>query len=100
MNKNARSSLFFFFLFKLPSPPNEFHGMANMDNIVKQPNKETELRNGIIKTAKKRKRNKPRDNNSKQMTATSANCAKNMLMCRSYSKKINYKAIEGLFEDD
>ncbi|PUU79694.1 hypothetical protein B9Z19DRAFT_1124777 [Tuber borchii] len=60
---------------------------------IKRLNKETDLRNGIIKTAKKRKRNKPRNLNSKEM-------AENMLMCKSYSKKINYKAIEGLFEDD
>jgi len=54
--------------------------MVNMDIIVKQLNKETDLCNGIIKTAKKRERNKPRDSNSKEMTATPANCAKNMLM--------------------
>jgi len=80
VNKNARSLLFFFFLFNLPSPLNECHGMANMDIIVKQLNKETDLRNGIIKTAKKRERNKPHDSNSQEMTATPANCAKNMLM--------------------
>jgi len=74
--------------------------MVNMDIIVKQLNKETDLCNGIIKTAKKRERNKPRDSNSKEMTATPANCAKNMLMWRSYSKEINYKAMKGLFEDD
>jgi len=99
MNKNARSSLFFFFLFNLPSSPNECHGTANIDIIVKQLNKETDLCNGIIKSAKKRKRNKPSNSNSKEITATPANSAKNMLMCRSYSNKINYNAIEGLFED-
>jgi len=74
--------------------------MANMDIIVKHLNKETYLRNSIIETAKKWKRNKSRDSNSKEMAATPADSAKNMLMCRSYSKKINYKVIEGLFEDD
>ena len=33
--------------------------MANMDIIVKRLKKETDLCNGIIKTAKKRKRNNP-----------------------------------------
>jgi len=56
--------------------------MANMDIIVKQLNKETDLRKGIIKTVKKWKRGKPRDSNSKEMTATHADSAKNMLMCR------------------
>jgi len=90
---------FLLFFLNLPSPPNECHGTANMDIIVKHLNKETDLRNGIIKTAKKRKRDKPRDSNSKEITATPAAHAINMLMCRSYSNKINYKAIEELFED-
>ena len=55
--------------------------MVNMDIIAKQLNKETDLSNGIIKTAKKRK-SKPRHSNSKEMTATPADSAKNMLMCR------------------
>ena len=63
--------------------------MANMDIIVKRLKKETDLRNGIIKTARKRKKNKPRDSNSKDMAATPVDSAKNMLMRRSYSKKIN-----------
>ncbi|CUS07523.1 unnamed protein product [Tuber aestivum] len=67
---------------------------------LKRLKKKAHLRNGIIETAKKRKRDKSRDSNSKEMTATPAGSAKNMLMRRSYSKKINYKAIEGLFEDD
>jgi len=99
VSKNARSSLCFFFLFILPSSPNECHGMTNMDIIVKHLNKQTYLRNGIIKSAKKRKRNKPSNSNSKEITATPAAHAINMLMCRSYSNKINYKAIEELFED-
>jgi len=73
--------------------------MANMDILVKHLNRGTELRNGIIKTAKKRKGNKPRDSNGKEMAGTPADSAKNMLIYRSYSKKINYKVIEGLFED-
>ncbi|RPA89870.1 cyclin-like protein [Choiromyces venosus 120613-1] len=72
----------------------------NKDYLLKRLKKETDVRNGIIKTARKRKKNKPRDSNSEDMAATPADSAKNMLMRRSYSKKINYKAIEGLFEDD
>ncbi|CUS08932.1 unnamed protein product, partial [Tuber aestivum] len=73
--------------------------MSNMDIIVKRLKKETDLRNGIIKTAKKRKRNKLRNTNSKEIAATPADHVKEMLMRRSCSEKINYKAIEGLFED-
>ena len=74
--------------------------MANMDIIVKHLKKETNLGNGIIKTAKKHKRNKPRDSNRKDMAATPADSAKSMLVRRNYSKKINDIAIEGLVEDN
>lgn len=67
---------------------------------VKRLKKETDLRNGISKPTKKRVKKKPRDSNSEDMAATPAESAKQMLQRRSYSKKINYKAIEGLFEDD
>ena len=100
MTKNAISSLFFFFLFNLLSPLNERYGMANMDIIVTRLKKETDLRNRIIKTAKKHKTTKPRIGNNKEMAAIPAESSKNMLVRRSYSNKINYKAIEGLFEDD
>jgi len=52
--------------------------MANMDTIVNHLNKETNLRNGIINTAKKRKRNKTHNRNSKEMSATPADSAENM----------------------
>ena len=97
--REQECKIFPFFLLTSP-PPHNCHGMANMDIIVKRLKKETDLRNGIIKTARKRKKNKHRDSNNKEMAATPADSAKNMLMRRSYSKKINYKAIEGLFEDD
>lgn len=67
---------------------------------VKRLKKEADLRNGISKPTKKRVKKKPRDSNSEDMAATPAESAKQMLQRRSYSKKINYKAIEGLFEDD
>lgn len=72
---------FFFFLFNTPSPPNECHGMANMDIIVKYLNKENDLCNGIIKAARKRRRNKLCDSNSKEMAASPADSAKNTLSC-------------------
>lgn len=68
--------------------------------VVKRLKKEADLRNGISKPTKKRVKKKPRDSNSEDMAATPAESAKQMLQRRSYSKKINYKAIEGLFEDD
>lgn len=71
-----------------------------MEFAVKRLKKEADLRNGISKPTKKRVKKKPRDSNSEDMAATPAESAKQMLQRRSYSKKINYKAIEGLFEDD
>jgi transcription factor IIIB 90 kDa subunit len=67
---------------------------------VKRLKRITDERNGIIKTARKRRKTKPRDSNSEDLASTPAESAKAMLQRRSYSKKINYKAIEGLFEDD
>lgn len=75
-------------------------GCLLMDLAVKRLKKEADLRNGISKPTKKRVKKKPRDSNSEDMAATPAESAKQMLQRRSYSKKINYKAIEGLFEDD
>lgn len=69
-------------------------------STVKRLKRETDLRNGISKPTKKRAKKKPRDSNSENMAATPAESAKQMLQRRSYSKKINYKAIEGLFEED
>lgn len=76
------------------------YGCLLMDLAVKRLKKEADLRNGISKPTKKRVKKKPRDSNSEDMAATPAESAKQMLQRRSYSKKINYKAIEGLFEDD
>lgn len=68
--------------------------------IVKRLKRETDLRNGIAKPTKRRQKKRPRDSTSEDLAATPAESAKQMLQRRSYSKKINYKAIEGLFEDD
>ncbi|KAG0123146.1 hypothetical protein HOY82DRAFT_674025 [Tuber indicum] len=62
--------------------------------------KETDLRNSFIKNAKKCNRDKSRDSNSKEMAATFAYSAKEMLMRWSYFEEINYKVIEGPYEDD
>ena len=85
-----------------PSPPLFPNTYANSGGkqTVKRLKRETDIRNGTLKTAKRRKKNKPRDSNSENMPSTPAESAKQMLQRRSYSKKINYKAIEGLFEDD
>jgi len=53
---------------------------------------------GIVKSQRKRKKNKPRDSSAPDLAASPAESAKAMLKRRTYSKKINYQAIEGLFE--
>ena len=58
-----------------------------------------DARMGIVKNQRKRKKNKPRDSSSADLASSPAESAKEMLKRRAYSKKINYKAIEGLFED-
>ncbi|KAI5819325.1 cyclin-like protein [Pyronema omphalodes] len=58
-----------------------------------------DARLGIVKTARKRGKKRPRDSTSENMASSPAESAKEMLKRRAYSKKINYKAIEGLFED-
>jgi transcription factor IIIB subunit 2 len=91
-------------LLSLPSPfllPYIRYTKANNAiTTVKRLKRETDIRNGTIKSTKRKKKNKPRDSNSENMASTPAESAKQMLQRRSYSKKINYKAIEGLFEDD
>jgi len=68
--REQEGKIFPFFLFSfffLISPPLQMSAviwLTWMDIIVTRLNKETDLRNGIIKTAKKPKRNKPRDSNS------------------------------------
>ena len=59
----------------------------------------SDARMGIFKNSRKRKKNKPRDSSAVDLASSPAESAKEMLKRRAYSKKINYKAIEGLFDD-
>ena len=59
----------------------------------------SDARVGIVKAQRRRKKAKPRDSSSADLAASPAESAKEMLKRRAYSKKINYKAIEGLFDD-
>jgi transcription factor IIIB subunit 2 len=58
----------------------------------------SDTRNGIIKNQQKRIKKKPRDSSAPDLAASPAESATQMLKRRAYSKKINYKAIEGLFD--
>ncbi|KAH0608256.1 uncharacterized protein H6S33_002308 [Morchella sextelata] len=78
----------------------EFNKDYLREQEFKRLKRETDLRNGIAKPTKRRQKKRPRDSTSEDLAATPAESAKQMLQRRSYSKKINYKAIEGLFEDD
>jgi transcription factor IIIB subunit 2 len=59
----------------------------------------SDARNGIIKNQRKRIKKKPRDSSAPDLAASPAESATQMLKRRAYSKKINYKAIEGLFDE-
>lgn len=78
----------------------EFNKDWIRDQELKKLKEASDKRMGIHKTSKKRKKNKPRDSNSEDLAASPAESAKEMLKRRAFSKKINYKAIEGLFDED
>lgn len=77
----------------------EFNKDWIRDQEIKRLKIAADARMGIVKNQRKRKKNKPRDSSSADLAASPAESAKEMLKRRAYSKKINYKAIEGLFED-
>jgi len=77
----------------------EFNKDWIRDQEIKRLKAVSDARMGIVKTQRKRKKNKPRDSSSADLAASPAESAKEMLKRRAYSKKINYKAIEGLFDD-
>lgn len=77
----------------------EFNKDWIREQEIKRLKAASDARMGIIKTARKRKKNKPRDSSSADLASSPAESAKEMLKRRAYSKKINYKAIEGLFDD-
>ncbi|KAA8896022.1 cyclin-like protein [Sphaerosporella brunnea] len=77
----------------------EFNKDWIRDQEIKRLKTLADARNGIVKNQRKRKKNKPRDSSAPDLAASPAESATRMLKRRAYSKKINYKAIEGLFED-
>lgn len=77
----------------------EFNKDWIRDQEIKRLKAVSDARMGIIKTQRKRNKLKPRDSTAVDLAASPAESAKEMLKRRAYSKKINYKAIEGLFED-
>jgi transcription factor IIIB subunit 2 len=77
----------------------EFNKDWIRDQEIKRLKTMADARNGIVKNQRKRKKNKPRDSSAPDLAASPAESAKEMLKRRAYSKKINYKAIEGLFDD-
>ncbi|EMR08116.1 hypothetical protein PNEG_03554 [Pneumocystis murina B123] len=60
---------------------------------------ESDLKAGIGRQTKKRKKRKPRDSNSINLPSTPVESAKKMLQQRTFSKKINYDALNYLFEE-
>lgn len=70
---------------------------------VKRLKAERDARNGLTKAVRKRRKTgkgKPRDSNSANQAASPAESAKEMLARRTYSKKINYAALDHLFNED
>ncbi|QSL67173.1 hypothetical protein MERGE_001562 [Pneumocystis wakefieldiae] len=60
---------------------------------------EADLKAGIGRQTKNRKKHKPRDSNSINLPSTPVESAKKMLQQRTFSKKINYDALNYLFEE-
>ncbi|KAG4302131.1 hypothetical protein PCK1_001403, partial [Pneumocystis canis] len=60
---------------------------------------ESDLKAGINRQTKKRKKHKPKDSNSMNLPSTPVESAKKMLQQRAFSKKINYEALNYLFEE-
>ncbi|KAK7207294.1 Brf1-like TBP-binding domain-containing protein [Myxozyma melibiosi] len=56
-----------------------------------------DAKNGIVRQPRKRKRNKPKDSTSENLPETPAESAKAMLVKKVLSKKINYAAMDHLF---
>ncbi|KAK9475694.1 cyclin-like protein [Lipomyces japonicus] len=58
---------------------------------------EEDIKAGIIKPPRKRKRNKPKDSSSENLPDTAAESGKAVLQKKAFSKKINYAAMDHLF---
>jgi transcription factor IIIB subunit 2 len=77
----------------------EFNKDWIRDQEIKRLKAASDARMGLVKKQLKRKKNKPRDSTCEDLAASPAESAKEMLKRRAYSKKINYKAVESLFDD-
>jgi transcription factor IIIB subunit 2 len=77
----------------------EFNKDWIRDQEIKRLKTMADAKNGIVRNQRKRKKKQPRDSSAPDLAASPAESAKEMLKRRAYSKKINYKAIEGLFDD-
>ncbi|KAJ8101811.1 Brf1-like TBP-binding domain-containing protein [Lipomyces tetrasporus] len=64
---------------------------------LKQIKLEADQKAGIVRVPRKRKRNKPRDSTTENLPETPAESAKAMLQKKAFSKKINYAALDHLF---
>ncbi|KAK9239195.1 Brf1-like TBP-binding domain-containing protein [Lipomyces kononenkoae] len=60
---------------------------------------EADQKAGIVRAPRKRKRNKPRDSTTENLPETPAESAKAMLQKKAFSKKINYAALDHLFNE-
>ncbi|KAK9456581.1 Brf1-like TBP-binding domain-containing protein [Dipodascopsis uninucleata] len=73
----------------------------NREYLIEQEQKrlkfEADQKAGIVRAPRKRKRNKPRDSTTENLPETPAESAKAMLQKKAFSKKINYAALDHLF---
>ncbi|ODQ66544.1 BRF1-domain-containing protein [Nadsonia fulvescens var. elongata DSM 6958] len=76
----------------------------NRDYILEQERKrlkmEAEIANGTYKAPRKRRRHKPKDSSSEGLPKDASESTKAMLQQRTFSKKINYAAIDNLFKKE
>lgn len=74
----------------------------NFDYLAAQEQKrlkaDTDKRHGIKTTTKKKRRMKPRDSTAPNLPQSPAESARQMMEERTFSKKINYAALDKLFE--
>lgn len=59
-----------------------------------------DLKKGIVRQPRKRRRYRPRDSTSDGIADTAAESAKEMMQQRAFSKKINYEALDMLFDEE
>ncbi|EEB07993.1 transcription factor TFIIIB complex subunit brf1 [Schizosaccharomyces japonicus yFS275] len=75
----------------------------NKDYLADQERKrlkaEEDLKRGIVRQPRKRRKYKPRDSSTEGVASTAIESAKEMMQQRTFSKKINYEALDHLFND-